>query len=143
MSKQTAGLARAREERSLRKRRAVENALNELKELKEQHEPITFKAVATLAGVGRPYLYNNFREVIQAEREASRAGSSIIEGVTVPNRTAEEFRHIEALLRNKIGKLKRELGDIRQENAHLKTALEKELGRSEHYRRNWVKAQPD
>ena len=140
MSKQTAGLARAREERSLRKHRAVENALNELK---EQHEPITFKAVATLAGVGRPYLYNNFREVIQAEREASRAGSSIIEGVTVPNRTADESRHIEALLRNKIGKLKRELGDIRQENAHLKTALENERGRSEHYRRNWVKAQSD
>ncbi len=140
MSKQTAGLARAREERSLRKRRAVENALNELK---EQHEPITFKAVATLAGVGRPYLYNNFREVIQAEREASRAGSTAIEGVTVPNRTADESRHIEALLRNKIGKLKRELGDIRQENAHLKTALEKERGRSEHYRRKWVKAQPD
>ena len=91
-----AGLAKAREERSLRKRRAVEEALAELK---ERNEPITFKAVGALAGVGRPYLYNNFRDVIEAEREASRAGSTTVDGVTVPTRTTDESKHVEALLR--------------------------------------------
>ena len=139
MSEKMAGLAKARAQRSLKKRRAVENALDELK---ERNEPITFKAVATLAGVGRPYLYNNFRGVIEAEREASRAGSAAVDGVTVPNRTADESKHVEALLRNKIDKLTKELGDVRRENARLKTALEKERGRSEHYRKNWINAGP-
>jgi hypothetical protein len=137
MSEKTAGLAKARAERSLKKRRAVENALNTLK---EQNEPITFKAVATLAGVGRPYLYNNFREAIEAEREASRSASSTVDGVKVPSRTADESKHVEALLRNKIEKLKKDLGDVRRENARLKTALEKERGLAEHYRKNWINA---
>lgn len=51
MNEKTAGLAKARAERSLKKRRAVEDALSELK---ARNETITFKAVATLAGVGRP-----------------------------------------------------------------------------------------
>lgn len=140
MSEKTAALAKARAERSLKKRRAVENALSELK---DRNETITFKAVATLAGVGRPYLYNNFREVIEAEREASRSGIATVEGVRVPNRTADESKHVEALLRNKIDKLKKELGNVRRENARLKTALEKERGRSEHYRRNWINAKSD
>lgn len=135
MSEKTAGLAKARAERSLKKRRAVENALGELK---ERHEPVTFKAVATLAGVGRPYLYKNFRESIEAEREESRTGVSTVDGVTVPNRTADESKHVEALLRNKVDKLKNELGDVRRENARLKTALERERGLSEHYRKNWI-----
>tara|TARA_R110001592_G_scaffold314747_1_gene590493 strand:- start:3273 stop:3695 length:423 start_codon:yes stop_codon:yes gene_type:complete len=139
MSEKTAGLAKARAERSLKKRRAVENALAELKDCSEI---VTFKAVATLAGVGRPYLYNNFREAIEAAREASRASSATVDGVTVPNRTADESKHVEALLRNKIGKLKKDLGDVRKENARLKTALEKERGRSEYYRKNWIKALP-
>lgn len=137
MSEKTAGLAKARAERSLQKRRAVEKALSDLK---ETNEPITFKAVATLAGVGRPYLYSNFREVIEAEREASRGASATIDGVTVPSRTAEESKHVEALLKNKIEKLKKELGEVRRENARLKTALEKERGRSEHFRQNWINA---
>lgn len=137
MNEKTAGLAKARAERSLKKRRAVEDALSELK---ARNETITFKAVATLAGVGRPYLYNNFRKIIEAEREATRSGAANIDGVTVPHRTADESRHIEALLRKKVDKLKQELGDVRRENARLKTALEKERGLSEHYRQNWIKA---
>ena len=137
MSEKTAGLAKARAERSLQKRRAVENALSELK---ERNETITFKAVATFAGVGRPYLYKNFRETIEAERESSREASSTIDGVTVPNRTTDESKHVEALLRNKVDKLKKDLGDVRRENARLKTALEKERGLSEHYRKNWINA---
>ncbi|HOP16911.1 MAG TPA: DUF6262 family protein [Gammaproteobacteria bacterium] len=140
MNEKTAGLAKARAERSLKKRRAVEDALSELK---ARNETITFKAVATLAGVGRPYLYNNFREIIEAEREATRSGAATIDGVTVPHRTADESRHIEALLRKKVDKLKEELGDVRRENARLKTALEKERGLSEHYRQNWIKARSE
>ena len=90
--------------------------------------------------MGRPYLYKNFRETIEAERESSIGASSSIDGVTVPNRTTDESRHVEALLRNKVDKLKKELGDVRRENARLKTALEKERGRSEHYRKNWINA---
>lgn len=131
MSEKTAGLARARAERSQQKRRAVENALAELK---DRNETVTFKAVATLAEVSRPYLYNNFREAIKAAREASRASSATVDGVTVPNRTPDESKHVEALLRNKIDKLQKELANIRQENTRLKMALENERGRSEHYR---------
>ena len=49
-------------------------------------------------------------------------------------------RRGEALLRNKVDKLKKELGDVRREKARLKTALEKERGLSEHYRKNWINA---
>lgn len=63
--------------------------------------------------------------------------------MTVPHRTADESRHIEALLRKKVDKLKEELGDVRRENARLKTALEKERGLSEHYRQNWIKARSE
>ena len=140
MNEKTAGLAKARAERSLKKRRAVEDALSELK---ARNETITFKAVATLAGVGRPYLYNNFREIIEAERKKSRSAAATIDGVTVPQRTTDESRHIEALLRKKVDKLKAELGDVRRENSRLKTALEKERGLSEHYRQNWIKARSE
>lgn len=131
------GLALAREERSLRKRRAVEHAISTLK---ERNETITFKAIAKLANVSRQYLYNNFKEAISSEREGSRSASSNVDGVTVPSRTPEEYRHIEAVLRNKLARLKQELGSVRKENARLKQELEKERGRSEHFRRNWIAA---
>ncbi|MGP9579074.1 DUF6262 family protein [Halomonas sp. AOP42-E1-40] len=132
------GLSKAREERSLQKRRAVEQAIATLK---ERNEAITFKAIATLASVSRQYLYNNFKESISAERESARSASSEVDGVIVPARTPEEYRHIEALLRNKVDRLKQELGSIRKENARLKQELEKERGRSEHFRQNWIAAQ--
>lgn len=131
----TEGLKQAREERSLRKRRAVEEAIATLK---ERSEKITFKDVASLAGVSRQYLYNNFKEAISAERENTRSTSLIIEGVNVPARTSEEYRHIEALLRNKVDRLKQDLSTIRKQNARLQQELEKERGRSEHFRKNWI-----
>mgnify|MGYP003976885927 FL=1 len=67
----------------------------------------------------------------------------MIEGVKVPKRTSDESRHMEALLRNKIEKLKKKLDEVRQENSNLKTALEKERGRSEYYRRNRIEAGSD
>ncbi|BBO56431.1 DUF6262 family protein [Cobetia sp. AM6] len=133
--KATEGLAKAREERSLRKRRAVEEAIATLK---ERNEAITFKDIAALAGVSRQYLYNNFKESISAERDNARLSSSEIDGVTVPSRTTEEYRHIEAVLRNKVYRLKQELSSVRKENARLQQDLEKERGRSEHFRKNWI-----
>ena len=129
------GVRHAREQRSLKKRRAVEEAIESLKLRNEQ---ITFKAVAKLAGVSRQYLYNNFKDAISSIREGDRASSIEIDGITVPSRTPEEARHIEALLRNKVQKLKAKLGDARRENARLKLALEKERGKTEHFRQNWI-----
>ncbi|MED5525426.1 MAG: DUF6262 family protein [Pseudomonadota bacterium] len=137
MTDKTAAIAKAREERSLQKRRAVESAIAELK---EGNEPITFKAIATLAGVSRQYLYNNFKDAIAGERSETRGSVDKIDGVTVPNRTSDEAKHVEALLRNKIERLKKELGDVRRENARLRVSLEKERGRSEHFRNNWLAA---
>ncbi len=131
------GVRHAREQRSLKKRRAVEDAI-EL--LKQRNETITFKAIATLANVSRQYLYNNFKDAISSFREGDRSTAIEIDGVTVPSRTSEEARHIEALLRNKIGRLKMELGEVRQENARLKIALERERGKAEHFRQNWINA---
>lgn len=131
------GLRQAREERSLQKRRAVEDAINRLK---HSNETITFKAVAKLAGVSRQYLYNNFKDQISNMREGDRSASVKIDNITVPARTPEESRHVEALLRNKIMRLKEELGLVRHENARLKQALEKERGKSEHFRKNWIQS---
>ncbi|MDF1638116.1 DUF6262 family protein [Alcanivorax jadensis] len=131
------GLRQAREERSLKKRRSVEHAIDQLK---QNSETVTFKAVAKLAGVSRQYLYNNFKDQISAIREGDRSASVQIDNVTVPARTSEEARHVEALLRNKIERLKKELGTVRHENARLKQALEKERGKSEHFRQNWIKS---
>lgn len=129
------GLRQAREQRSLEKRRAVESAIEDLK---KRNETVTFKAVATLAGVSRQYLYNNFKEPISSYRDGDRASKTKIEGVTVPARTPEEARHVEALLRNKVARLKKDLGIVRHENARLKQALEKERGKAEHFRQNWI-----
>jgi len=137
MSEREEALRKAREERSLKKRRAVEYAISELK---ERGEKITFKNIATLANVSRPYLYNNFKEQIEALRNEDRQSSEVIEGVKVPSRTKDESKHIEALLRNKIERLKKELGDSRRENARLRNSLEKERGKSEHFRALWIKS---
>ena len=99
-------------------------------------------AVAKLAGVSRQYLYNNFKDSLSNIREGDRASTIEIDGVIVPARTPEEARHIEALLRNKTEKLKKELAAVRHENARLKIALEKERGKAEHFRQNWINSRP-
>jgi len=136
MTEKEAALKKARDERSLKKRRAVENAISELK---AQNEQITFKNIATLAKVSRQYLYNNFKTQIEELREQDRQNTDVIEGIKVPSRTKDESMHVEALLRKKINKLKKDLGDVRHENARLKIALEKERGKSEHFRQLWIK----
>lgn len=134
-SDKTAGMEAARTKRSVDKRRAVEKAIEELK---TRNEAITFKAIAVHASVSRQYLYNNFKSEISAFRKEDRAISTKIDGITVPKRSPDEHRHIEALLRSKIDKQKEELKKLRIENARLKQDLEKERGRSEHFRKNWL-----
>ena len=137
MSSKHASLKQARDERSLKKRRAVEQAIAELR---ENNEAITFKSVATMARVSRQYLYNNFKAAISSERDASRHAIQTIEGVKVPKRTVEEYRHLEAVLRNKIDRLKDDLKTTRRELATTKQALEKARVESEHWRQTWVKS---
>lgn len=131
------GIRQAKEQQSLEKRRAVEEAIAYLK---KQNEPVTFKAIAKIAKVSRQYLYNNFKKDISEFRSSDRSSKETIDGVVVPARTPEEARHVEALLRNKIDRLKKELADVRHENARLKNSLEKERGKSEHFRKNWIDA---
>lgn len=131
------GIRQAKEQQSLEKRRAVEEAIAYLK---KQNEPVTFKAIAKIAKVSRQYLYNNFKKDISEFRCSDRSSKETIDGVVVPARTPEESRHVEALLRNKIDRLKKELSEVRHENARLKNSLEKERGKSEHFRKNWIDA---
>lgn len=131
------GIRQAKEQQSLEKRRAVEEAIAYLK---KQNEPVTFKAIAKIAKVSRQYLYNNFKKDISEFRSSDRSSKETIDGVVVPARTPEESRHVEALLRNKIDRLKKELSEVRHENARLKNSLEKERGKSEHFRKNWIDA---
>lgn len=131
------GIRQAKEQQSLEKRRAVEEAIEFLR---KQNEPVTFKAIAKIAKVSRQYLYNNFKKDISEFRSSDRSSKETIDGVVVPARTPEESRHVEALLRNKIDRLKKELSEVRHENARLKNSLEKERGKSEHFRKNWIDA---
>jgi len=126
-----------RDKRSVEKRRAVEHAIGQLR---ESNQPITFKSVAHLASVSRQYLYNNFRDTISAERLVSREQSTIIDGISVPSRTIEEYRHTESVLRKKIDKQKTELTDARRKLATSNSQLERERGQCEHFRQLWIKS---
>ena len=137
ITNKTDALRVAREKRSLEKRRAVESAIAALR---ERNETITFKALAETAGVSRQFLYDNFKSDVSELRSKDRSITDTIDGKVVPARTPEEWKHIEALLRNKIDRLKTELGDVRRENARLRTENEKERGNAEHYRQNWIKS---
>jgi len=86
MSDKTAGLAKDREERSLKKRRLVEQAIHDLQ---NNNEVITFKGVALLAGVSRQFMYNNFKNSIEDLRKETKNTTSTIGGVAVPSRTFE------------------------------------------------------
>ncbi|MFK5893111.1 MAG: hypothetical protein QM504_07805 [Pseudomonadota bacterium] len=129
-------LKKARDERSLKKRNSVENAIIDLR---NSNDAITFKAVATLASVSRQYLYNNFKDVISKERDKTREVIQTIDGIKVPTRTPDEYRHIEALLRSKIDRTKSDLTKARRELATTKQMLERERGKSEHFRQLWLK----
>jgi AcrR family transcriptional regulator len=131
MTDKTAGIAKAREDRSRQKRQAVEAALTRLH---EDGAEITVKAVAQAAGVSRQYLYNNFGADLLQIRDESRHQVAIVEGLRVPRRTPQEHQHVEALLRRKIERLEEDLKGARDESRGLRREVEKALGRAEHYR---------
>lgn len=130
-------LARARDERSRIKRLAVEKAIQELQ---AKGDLVTFKAVAKAASVSRQYLYNNFRDEIGGERDEGRGVIQTVDGIRVPTRSADESRHIEALLRNKIDKLEKELAGVRKKLQSSTDLLERERGKSEYWRDLYQKA---
>lgn len=126
-----ATLNEARQRRSSEKRAAVQDAM---KRLNDSKVAVTFVSVAREAKVSRQYLYNNFADEIGVERSETRAETTLIDGKRVPLRTPEEYRHIEAALRNKIDRLEAELKDARTEVAKSRKVAERERGKSEHWR---------
>jgi len=120
----------ARSRRSAEKRAAVEDAIMRLRETKQV---VTFVSVAREAKVSRQYLYNNFVDEIEEERVETRAETEVINGKKVPLRTPEEYRHIEAALRNKIDRLETELRNARAEKAKADRTAERERGKAEHW----------
>lgn len=126
-----ATLNEVRQRRSSEKRAAVEDAM---KRLNDSKVAVTFVSVAREAKVSRQYLYNNFADEIGVERTETRAETTLIDGKRVPLRTPEEYRHIEAALRNKIDRLEAELKDARTEAAKSRKVAERERGKSEHWR---------
>jgi hypothetical protein len=77
-------------------------------QLRETRQAVTF--VSWARRVSRQYLYNNFADEIGEERVETRAETEVIDGKKVPLRTPEEYRHIEAALRNKIERLRPNCG---------------------------------
>lgn len=125
----------ARSRRSAEKRAAVEEAVLRLRDTKQA---VTFVSVAREAKVSRQYLYNNFADEIGEERVETRTETEIIDGKKVPLRTPEEYRHIEAALRNKIDRLEVELKNARAEKAKANRIAERERGKAEHWRQNYT-----
>lgn len=135
--KRVAALADTRSRRSADKRLAVEDAIGRLR---ESRQAITFVSVAREARVSRQYLYNNFASEIGEERAETRAETSVINGVTVPSRTPEEYRHIEAALRNKVSRLEEQLKEVRTAERRATHSAERERGKAEHWRSLYVTA---
>jgi hypothetical protein len=132
-----ASLEDARSRRSAEKRNAVEDAIMRLRDTKQA---VTFVSVAREAKVSRQYLYNTFADEIGEEREETRAAIEIIDGKKVPLRTPEEYRHIEAALRNKLERLEVALKDARAEKAKADRTAERERGKAEHWRQLYTAA---
>lgn len=127
-------LERARRERSRRKRRAVEAAIHALV---REGQPVTFRTVAKRADVSRQYLYDNFRAEIEEERKVARQSKKLVEGRVVPLRTMDQYRHLEAVLRNKLERVEADCKDLRTELRALTTALERERGLVEYWREQY------
>jgi hypothetical protein len=131
------GIERTRKALSAEKRRQVEDAIHAL--AREGH-PITFRTVARRARVSRVYLYKNFRTEISSDRDVTRADKRLVDGKLVPLRTMEEYRHLEAVIRNKLERTEIEKRRLREELSSLKVALERERGKSEHWRQQYEMA---
>ena len=114
----------ARSRRSAEKRGAVEDAIMRLRDTRQA---VTFVSVAREAKVSRQYLYNNFADEISEERVETRA-------------TPEEYRHIEAALRNKLERLEVALQEARAGKAKADRTAERERGKAEHWRQLYTAA---
>ncbi len=64
----------------------------------------------------------------------------IIDGVKVPDRSDDSWKAVEAALKNKINRLRIELGEVQKDKARLTLALENERGKSEEFRQKWIDA---
>jgi AraC-like DNA-binding protein len=133
----SANLERARLARSRLKRRSVEDALQALR---REAQPITFLSVARRAEVSRSYLYCNFRSEIGEQRAATQENKRKIDGKVVPLRTMEQYRQIEAVLRNKLDRLVAEVKQLRAELRASTVSLERERGSVEYWREQYEAA---
>ena len=127
----------ARSRRSAEKRGAVEDAIMRLRDTRQA---VTFVSVAREAKVSRQYLYNNFADENSEERVETRAETEMIDGKKVPLRTPEEYRHIEAALRNKLERLEVALQEARAGKAKADRTAERERGKAEHWRQLYTAA---
>lgn len=137
MSDAPTALEKARRERSRRKRRAVEEAIHALV---REGQPVTFLAVSKRADVSRQYLYSNFRTEIGGQREHLRDNRKLIDGRVVPLRTMDHYRHLEAVLRNKLHRVEDEAKALRAKLREITTALERERGLVEYWREQYEAA---
>jgi AcrR family transcriptional regulator len=132
-------IAHARDERSRRKREAVETALSKMR---ADGRELTIKGVAEAAGVSRQYLYNNFGDELRSVRDEKRHQIDVIDEIRVPRRTRHEHQHVEALLRRKIQRLEADLKKVREETRTLRRDVESALGRAEHWRQLYEGLRP-
>ncbi|MBP2297307.1 DUF6262 family protein [Azospirillum rugosum] len=133
----TSGLRAATEEKRIRKRRAVEAAIQDMR---HAGEAITFKTIAEKAGVSREYLYQNFKADIEQLRTATHNRRIEMEGEPVPMRTARRSATIEAALRNKITRLEEEATELRKQKTALERRYERALGEAEEWRQRHQRA---
>ncbi|WP_343058484.1 DUF6262 family protein [Microvirga mediterraneensis] len=127
----TSGLLAAAQQRSVTKRRAVEEILGTMR---QNGEVISFKTVAERANVSREYLYRQFKEVIQQLRTAALQQVVTIDGEEVRVRSAGRAATIEVALRHKIKRLESELAEVRQQKMELDRRYERALGEAEEWR---------
>jgi sulfur carrier protein ThiS len=125
------GLLAAAEQRSVEKRRLVEETITAMR---RRGEVITFKTVAEQAGVSRQYPYTHFKDTIEQLRTDGQHQAVEVEGEIVPARSAGRAATIELALRNKIKRLEQELSEVRKEKSALERRFERALGEAEEWR---------
>ena len=105
-----------------RHRISVDRVLQVLRRFDRDGTPVTFAAVAAAASVSRPWLYREptlHAEILRLRRTAPVAPTPLVP--TAQRATAESQRR-------KIEALNDELRSVRQDNANLRSQLERSLG---------------
>lgn len=114
----TTGLDQYREQRRLDMHARVTRAM---RDLDSTGQPINISRVAVAAGVSRQWLYDSpYRSEIQGLRDRARPS-------TASARPAREAAS-DASLRSQLEALRERLRQTREENAELRTQLERALG---------------